>query len=142
MSCLSTLDAPVRRVAAADTWVGYHPDLENCGVAANGRHRAGGRSAAGVVEARLVFFAGAFDAAAHAQIRLCATHRATAARSRAARPASPGANASVAIIRLRRPAGGFHEDTGMVLEPRRRDLQPGLPGVARAGTKSLPAFPP
>jgi 2-oxoisovalerate dehydrogenase E1 component len=23
------LDAPVRRVAAADTWVGYHPDLEN-----------------------------------------------------------------------------------------------------------------
>ena len=23
------LDAPVRRVAAIDTWVGYHPDLEN-----------------------------------------------------------------------------------------------------------------
>jgi len=23
------LDAPVRRVAAMDTWVGYHPDLEN-----------------------------------------------------------------------------------------------------------------
>ena len=23
------LDAPVKRVAAMDTWVGYHPDLEN-----------------------------------------------------------------------------------------------------------------
>ena len=23
------LDAPVRRVAALDTWVGYHPQLEN-----------------------------------------------------------------------------------------------------------------
>ena len=25
----SYLDAPVGRVAALDTWVGYHPDLEN-----------------------------------------------------------------------------------------------------------------
>jgi 2-oxoisovalerate dehydrogenase E1 component len=24
----SHLDAPVKRVAALDTWVGYHPDLE------------------------------------------------------------------------------------------------------------------
>ena len=60
------LDAPVRRVAAADTWVGYHPDLENAVLPQTDDIV---REAEALLAwwARLVFVAGAFNAAAHDQ---------------------------------------------------------------------------